>query len=422
MQQTIEINNIRNLLDKVNILTKKHEEIAAITGDDFNIFRILGVNFKETVYSRIIWGLLNPKGLHRQGSLYLDLFIDEIINTINNIDDSAENEIDFSSLIVKIESLKSINTTVIKEDYLGEVDLKNETGGFIDIMISNGSFSLAIENKINASDQPKQLLRYKNSNNVILYLTKFGIAPSEGSTGSLIENEDYFCISYSETIKNWIEKCIQASIGLPKVRETLQQFHNSINIITMSISNKLNDEIISEILKNDDSLKSFLYISKHGESIKKECLYSNVSDIVNFIKTDLHFNEVNYKLTQSKYPHIGFKNEKLNKLGVNLTLQFNNTNEDFSKFIIGYSWVDSNIKLDSTYKILEDVKGELVHLKLTFFKSNSYLIYFFVPEYKDKSLINDKFEDFTNGKFKSVTMKYMSLLNNALLKVLDKYE
>ena len=45
MQQTIEINSVRNLLDKVSILTKKHEEIAAITGDDFNIFRILGVNY-----------------------------------------------------------------------------------------------------------------------------------------------------------------------------------------------------------------------------------------------------------------------------------------------------------------------------------------------------------------------------------------
>lgn len=271
MQQTIEINSVRNLLDKVSILTKKHEEIAAITGDDFNIFRILGVNYDETSYSRTIWAFLNPKGLHRQGSLYLNLFLDEIITNLNSLQKSDDNEYNFKSLIKKIESLKSLNTSVKREYHIGKVNLKSGTGGLIDILISNRSFSIAIENKINAKDQYKQVERYKEENNIVLYLTKNGTPPSKESAGSLNENKDYFCISYRDTIKNWIEKCLQVSINLPKIRETLQQFHNSINIITMTNSNKLNDEITELISTNPIFLKTISIISKYydnGEFIK----------------------------------------------------------------------------------------------------------------------------------------------------------
>lgn len=75
-------------------------------------------------------------------------------------------------------SLNELNlnsSRCIKDKWLGKIDNENETGGSIDLLITDGNTSFLIENKIWAEDQDKQLVRYGNaySKAPIFYLTLF---------------------------------------------------------------------------------------------------------------------------------------------------------------------------------------------------------------------------------------------------------
>ena len=85
-----------------------------------------------------------------------------------------------------------------------------------------------IENKIDAEDQPSQLLRYHNfiqdnkKEGILIYLTKDGHEASEISTkGCDIE---YKCLSYRTNILKWLEKCLSFSGSFPLVQNTIKQY------------------------------------------------------------------------------------------------------------------------------------------------------------------------------------------------------
>lgn len=70
------MDKINNLLQQVSIIQKKYDEIAKITGENFNIFSIMRAENDEVrTHSRIIAEFLNPKGIHNQGSVFLKLFL-----------------------------------------------------------------------------------------------------------------------------------------------------------------------------------------------------------------------------------------------------------------------------------------------------------------------------------------------------------
>ena len=71
---TQEHQSIQNLLTQVNLISKKYEEIAKHTGENYNIFQILGTTRDELAHSKIIGDLLNPKGIHGLGDVFLRSF------------------------------------------------------------------------------------------------------------------------------------------------------------------------------------------------------------------------------------------------------------------------------------------------------------------------------------------------------------
>lgn len=97
-------------------------------------------------------------------------------------------------------------------------------------------YFLAIENKINATDRPKQLLRYKNfikgNPHTLLYLTLDGHEPSEDSSCSLQSKTDYQCVSYVVEIHKWLKEILLLSINRPLVRDTIQQYLKVIRKLT----------------------------------------------------------------------------------------------------------------------------------------------------------------------------------------------
>ncbi len=223
-----EKNNILKL--KLVELQGKIETIKKLErekGENFNLFSILGMERLEVkTHSSFIFELINPKGSHSQGSLYAKTFVKEVLKIDN---------FDFKNAVVK------------REDYY-------EKEGRIDFTIENENTFIAIEMKIDASDQKDQLKRYKkiakrkNLNSKLYYLTLYGSDASEISIESQDkkngkQKKDYENLSFSLNILNWIERCIEQSALLPTVRESLVQYANLIRELTEQISKEITMEV-----------------------------------------------------------------------------------------------------------------------------------------------------------------------------------
>lgn len=346
---------IQHFLDQVLIISEKYNEIELITGERFNIFSIIGRSTDELTHSTFICNLLNPKGTHGQKEIFLKLFLDVVVQSIE------ENEkIDSNS---KFELLKKINydkTVCITEYHIGSVTQDYETGGRIDILIKSGIKNIIIENKIYAGDQHKQLSRYHQFDNEapIIYLSLMNNNKvGEGSSNNLKEGVDYFCISYEKEICNWLTICIQHSYSLPFIRETLRQYLNLIKRLTkQSTMNNKKEELLKLILNGEngkyvDALTDVLKLEK---DLKIKFLNKIKEDIKSFEEIKL-LKDKKIKLLvekidlKSKYSSFSIKNSKLeeleDKLGLIISFTFHSSKATDNKDLTyGFRWKTEKIK------------------------------------------------------------------------------
>lgn len=260
-----------HLLNNVTLIKNKYDEIAKITGENFNIFKIFGKEYHENYHSAIISDLLNEKGSHGQGRLFLDLFI-PIVNEKIIKKNQQSNDLKISE-IADFHDSSSVTEKVI-DDY-----------DRIDIYLTSESQTIIIENKIGAPFQHRQLKRYfdyasKGKNFVILYLwvdivtfeeIRFNQDPwpfgKPGENSNDVKAKT-MSISYKEDVKNWIELCIKECSRLPLIREVLVQYLYTINKITNQSTNiKMEKEIIDTIIGkkgniNKETIKAFFELSK----------------------------------------------------------------------------------------------------------------------------------------------------------------
>lgn len=300
------MDKIKNLLYQVSIIQKKYDDLAEYSGEHYNVFDILGVTTDELSHSAILTNLLNAKGKHGQKELFLELFLKEIKQKFGNSDKK-----------IVLENFNIKNSFAVKEKYTGRVDYEADQGGRIDIIINDGKNNIIIENKIYAGDQPKQLVRYNehDKNAPILYLTLDGKEPSDNSIGNLVLNKDFICISYTTDIKVWLENCIKEMANKPIIRETLNQYLFLIKSLTnQSNNNKMGDEIVKIILKDEDSFETAKQINKSLNYIDQQ-LNTRLDDIVEIglkevenIRKTITSNAIfeNFKILP-KFPHNGKK-------------------------------------------------------------------------------------------------------------------
>ena len=157
MEQTI-IEQAKQLLQSTGSIIEKHEEIARLKGENFNVFRVLGIEKKEVkLHSPFIAELLKPKGSHDQKTAFLKMFLEQVVDTLPKArpDESK--------------------ATVHREHYIGKKHINGDksTGGYIDIFITDGTRHISIENKIYAGEGEHQVTRYCNYEPD----TNMGIAP-----------------------------------------------------------------------------------------------------------------------------------------------------------------------------------------------------------------------------------------------------
>ena len=241
---------IAEFLKKVKELAIRQEEVSRSTGENFNVFKLCGVNHYENAHSDIIAEFLNPKGSHGCGNDFLRAFC----------------------RIVKLEFTKYERADV---DVTRELKISD---GRLDILIQSGKYKMIIENKIYANEQQNQLKRYrdwlnKNSgdkeNAPLFFLTLDG-KPSSDET---IQGQ-YTCISYKEHIIPWLTECVQIAAEKPFVRESLLQYKKLIEELTGESMMTQEEKKIIECIQSN--FQAAFSIADSLNKAKAQWFYENI--------------------------------------------------------------------------------------------------------------------------------------------------
>ena len=255
------MNDIINILNQVRIVSQKIKEQRKEKferGESFNIFNDLGFMSDEVhLHSMFLANLLNPKGSHGQRGKFLEAFLKMLQKSFPAI--SADRLV-----------LDTANASVEVEKYIGR-QTDNE-GGRIDIFLTDGKHSIIIENKIYAVDQHHQMLRYWNygmsqkgndteKSFVLIYLTLDGCSPSKDSLGEDLKENDIVCLSYKSDIRGWLDRCVELSSRTPLVRETINQYISTIDILTNNVMED-NKELL-DILSKEENLDAVYDIANN---------------------------------------------------------------------------------------------------------------------------------------------------------------
>lgn len=284
---------LQNLLAQIRIIQKKYDDIAEVTGEHYNVFDVLGLNSDELSHSAIISNLLNAKGKHGQKDLFLKLFIQIVKEKYNLSNFLNENDFDDTKIAI-LDQINTVNSIVEIEKHVGKVDYETAEGGRIDIIVSERAYNVIIENKIYATDQPQQLVRYYkyDKNAPIFYLTLLGDLPNESSVKTadvqLCNNKDFFLLSYKDDIKNWLELCVKAVYNKPFLRETILQYIYLINELTKQSNNSnMKEEVIKTMISNADNFNAALTIESEIKFAKQQLWLNFGQKVVVNLKTQL---------------------------------------------------------------------------------------------------------------------------------------
>jgi len=230
---------VEDILGQVKSIIKCHKENSNKQGENFNIFSILKMERREVeTHSRFIYELLNPKGRHGQGSLFLK---------------------EFARIVLKSNSFESARDP--KREDVTENLAKDRR---IDFTLETDDEVFGIELKIDAADQRNQLSDYLKTlqhrakisgrKATVFYLTLDGKKASKKSLGvdvpsiDVLGDDDYERVSFSEELLEWIIACIQLSAEKSVLREALIQY--KILIEKLTGKNKVLSAMVSEKIRS----------------------------------------------------------------------------------------------------------------------------------------------------------------------------
>lgn len=267
-----DISKIRNKID----IERKNKESR---GELFNVFKILDLSTAEVrTHSAFIRELLDPHGAHGLKTAPLSAFLSIVEEVISP----------------KLFHIQTDCASVRVEESIGNITNDYNEGGRIDIIIEAKGNAVIIENKIDAGDQYKQMVRYHNygksrfnDNYVLLYLTKSGYKASDSSTcgdqETLVEGEDYYSISYKNHIVRWLNLCLSSAYDKPLVRETLVQYRNLI----LDLTNTMNTTDLIPILKKEQNITIIRDIVNNLGALYSDLIQNDIPNIHKSIATEL---------------------------------------------------------------------------------------------------------------------------------------
>jgi hypothetical protein len=258
------MDNLKTLFSQLQLFELKYQKIEEASINSFNIFEILRKpNEEVNLHSRFIYELLNPNGSHKQGNIFLELFLKEV-----NLE------------------LSTLEVAVFREKFN------------IDILVESKPKAIIIENKIDTQDHSNQISKYlnivkkrgyQNSNISIIYLTLFEEEPNEVSMRDRVIN-----ITYSENIRNWIDSCIKEVALIPTLRETLVQYLNLINRLTHQSHYKGFILEVKDFLLKENNLKTILNIEASIIEAKIEVQLTFWRELIANLEPHYKFEFTNY--------------------------------------------------------------------------------------------------------------------------------
>jgi hypothetical protein len=333
----------QRLLNLSQTLNYYERVLAHPTGQQFNLFNVIG-SCEET-HSRLLAELLNPKGSHGQGAVFLEHFIK----------------------VVK--SGKSVEIT----DY-GNVKVEREVcipsvtdgdGGRIDILIREGNDPrIIIENKIYADEQKYQLNRYEDfaRDAAIIFLTLYEHQPQNLRDGK--KPTHLICISYKEHILGWLKACQREAVAAPLVREAIAQYIGLIRKITnQTTSDDMSQEIINAVLSGKDTLKAYFTLVENKDAVIKEVLKkleAQCKEIGAEFGLQVHFtsSESNPHEISHKYGGFYFVDEEMKKRNLSILFQFDRNDFRSLGFGIARLVEDKNAARTPITDRFESIFGE----------------------------------------------------------------
>ncbi len=224
----------------------KKLSVARSQSVSYNIFQVLRIEDKEVLICRFLGDLLNPKGSHGCGILFLKHFFRYLTT-------EAVPEIELE------------NAEVVLEEHTD----KNRR---IDIVIHLSTEVYPIEVKIWTEDRDDQLHDYweyykKLNAHKIYYLTPTGWKPSEKSVKAL-PRDAIKCLSFQDDIMKWLGEC--EPVDSPEVWATVKQFKEVIDNMCKSTENWKAIETAVFEGGNPDQQRAVFGILEHADSIKRK--------------------------------------------------------------------------------------------------------------------------------------------------------
>ena len=265
MSQFEELENLyKKFLEDSNV-----EDIKmSIGAESPNIFKILRIANTEIRHSNFLSWLLDPKGNHNLNEAVLSKFLQEIINSSDNFDESI-----------------TLDDIGIKN-----VEIRREWEN-IDLLIILDEYVVCIENKIFSGEHSNQLTRYKNivetrfseKTQIYVYLNPFGYS-------SFRESDVYLPISYQVIID------ILENLNLDEIDTTvksfIEQYLLTLKRDVMGIDE--NAELAQEIYKEHKELFDYIY----------EIMPDGLENVGNYIQDVLI--SKNYKLGSRSKQYVRF--------------------------------------------------------------------------------------------------------------------
>ncbi len=264
--------NFLSSMNEYNVLKEIQDKKAELP-IPFNILKIFDNHRYETKNSKLIKHILNTEVANK----YL------VTDFIQFLD-------------------KKFGWTLSKYDIS---TVENETE-YIDIFIQGENFSLIIENKIYAKDQPEQIKRYvttvkefKSKDIYVIYLTPQGHEPSENSLPKELRYElgNRFKKLRHGDIGHWIETllekdeyaCLKTNQKYKYLYSALIQFIDTELLLSnMTQEDNVTKEVIKELLLNkiplNENEKSIAELEEYRD------IFSNATSVIDEIIKEKKFN------------------------------------------------------------------------------------------------------------------------------------
>ncbi|OFZ52800.1 MAG: hypothetical protein A3D92_13865, partial [Bacteroidetes bacterium RIFCSPHIGHO2_02_FULL_44_7] len=215
-----------------------------------NFFSILQASRAELKHSNFLGWILDPKGTHGFGDLFLRKFLRDIF--------SDEKAVSYSQFDVDGFDLR-------------DVEIRREWK-HIDIVIIHAEFIVIIENKIDAQDHSDQLKRYRNTveesfpnhKKVFVYLTPHGTVANDTESNRLYVHYSYESVSdalerileiYQESLNDKVVHYLQDYLTILR-RELMKS--DQLNDLAVKVY-KAHKEAFDFILENRPDAAAELY-------------------------------------------------------------------------------------------------------------------------------------------------------------------